>query len=109
MPGGDGTGPMRQGPMTGGGFGRCGAGSAPGAQDGIRGRGGAFGRGQGQRNRRWAPEWSGWRRTVDWVRGAATRSPDVQPQEPYPDLAALESELQRLRTRIEELEATSKK
>lgn len=63
MPGFDGTGPLGQGPMTGGGFGNCGAGVAPAADAGNvrpvqfpRGWGwaggfgcfGRFGRGRGR-------------------------------------------------------------
>jgi hypothetical protein len=62
MPRGDGSGPMGQGPMTGGGFGPCGGGARYGGRGGGYGPGGGgygrgFGRGQGFRNRRWAPAW----------------------------------------------------
>ncbi len=48
MPGFDGTGPLGQGPMTGGGFGPCGRGLGRGLR---RGRG--FGMGRGFRRRFW--------------------------------------------------------
>ncbi len=46
MPGFDGTGPLGQGPMTGGGFGFCGRGYGRGIR---RGRGFGMGRGFGRR------------------------------------------------------------
>ena len=50
MPGFDGTGPMGQGPMTGGGFGPCGRGLGIRRGRGFRMvRGGGFGRGRGYR------------------------------------------------------------
>lgn len=95
MPGGDGTGPMKQGPMTGGGWGPCGGG---------RGRGTGFGRGQGRRNRRWAPEWSCWRRTGAWERTGAQPPTETERRELQRDEAALEHELQFIRARMTELE-----
>lgn len=52
MPGMDGSGPLGQGPMTGGGFGRCGGGQGMGRGRGMgggggKGRGGGGGRGFG--------------------------------------------------------------
>jgi hypothetical protein len=77
--------------MTGGGWGPCGSG---------RGRGTGFGRGQGRRNRRWAPEWSGWRRE----RTGANSPPETERRELQRDEAALEHELQLIRARMSELE-----
>lgn len=48
MPGMDGTGPMGQGPMTGGGFGRCNPNADP-AMYGGRGMGRGMGQGRGNR------------------------------------------------------------
>lgn len=48
MPGFDGTGPMGEGPGTGGGFGICGAARNPGLGGGFAG----YGRGPGRRARR---------------------------------------------------------
>ena len=99
MPGGDGTGPMREGPMTGGGFGPCDRNSgARGSGYGVRcggfGRGGGlgreFGRGRGFRNRRWASEWSG-------------QAQVESPAEPGL-IQRLSAEVERLRERIAELE-----
>jgi hypothetical protein len=105
MPGGDGTGPMREGPMTGGGFGPCGAGHGRGTDLGRgQGRGAGFGGGQGRRNRRSAPEWSGWRRTGVWGRPGAPWSPETEQDELRRDEAALETELQLIKARITELD-----
>lgn len=53
MPGFDGTGPMGQGALTGGGRGRCGAGQQQVAQGGMGNQGGAgYGRGRGARRGR---------------------------------------------------------
>ena len=97
MPGGDGSGPMGQGPMTGGGFGPCGGGAGYGARGGGYGRGGGgfgrgFGRGQGFRNRRWTPAWT-------------TEGPDAQPNEPGL-LQRLTDEVEHLKERIAELTKT---
>jgi hypothetical protein len=54
MPGFDGTGPLGQGPLTGGGFGYCGRGYARGFGRGVRrGRGLGYGRGYGMGRRFW--------------------------------------------------------
>lgn len=94
MPGGDGTGPMRQGPMTGGGFGPCGDGAGQRGAGGGYGRGAGgfgrgFGRGQGFRNRRWATDWSG-------------QNQDTSPAEPGL-LQRLSAEVDHLKERIAEL------
>lgn len=105
MPGGDGTGPMREGPMIGGGFGPCGGGRRS-AGSGFGARGGGYGRGAGWRNRRWAPDGSGWRRAGAWNQAAAPWSPENERDMLQRDEAALESELEHLRARIAELEKT---
>lgn len=100
MPGGDGTGPMRQGPLTGGGFGPCGSGGGSrSAQDDFRGQRGGFGRRQGRRNRRGAPEWSGWRRARAWTQAPGNERDGLHREE-----KVLETELELLRARIAELE-----
>ena len=91
--------------MTGGGFGPCGSGHGRGMDFGRgQGRGAGFGRGQGRRNRRWAPEWSGWRRTGLWGRAGAPPSPESERDELQHDEAALEAELQLIKARITELD-----
>ncbi len=97
MPGGDGTGPTREGPMTGGGFGPCGGANRRTAGGGF-GRGGAFGGGRGWRNRRQATQWSGRRRTRAWTQ-ALDEQDGLQREE-----KAIETELELLRARIAELE-----
>lgn len=94
MPGGDGTGPLSRGPMTGGGFGHCSAGP---------GRGNGFGRGQGGRNRRWAQDGPLRQRMGVWNKTSAPRSPDIERNELQRQKAALETELEHLRSRIAEL------
>jgi len=72
MPGGDRTGPMGGGPMTGWGRGYCGGSQAPRfAIGGFGGRGRGYGRGGGGggwgwRNRFWATGAPGWMRGA-WV------------------------------------------
>ena len=104
MPGGDGTGPMRRGPMTGGGFGPCGGGLARRfGRGGFHGRGGSSGGGRGWGNRRWAPDPPGWRRTAFWETAARPRTPDDERKILEDETSALENELERLQTRIAEL------
>lgn len=97
MPGGDGTGPMREGPMTGGGFGPCGGAGRKPASAGF-GRRGALGGGRGWRNRRQAAEWSG-RRTRAWTQVLDDEKDGLHREE-----KVLETELELLRARIDELE-----
>ncbi|HOP39776.1 MAG TPA: DUF5320 domain-containing protein [Geobacteraceae bacterium] len=119
MPRGDGTGPTGFGPMTGRAAGYCAGYPAPGFMNPLYGRGfggggWARGGGFGWRNRFYATGLTGWQR--------AGMGP-VPPYAPFaPDYAApftkeqqvealkgqagyLESELEAIRKRIEELEA----
>jgi len=98
MPGGDRTGPIGGGPMTGWGRGFCGESQMQGfASGGFGGRGRGFGRagagGRGWRNRFWATG------TPGWMRGAAV-PPAFAGAEPTAD-----TELQWLEQRSTELEA----
>jgi hypothetical protein len=110
MPGFDGTGPVGSGPRTGGGFGFCPPGSGPFFSRGLYGAGrGGFPRGGG-RGRAWGGGRG--RRWADY--------PPPAPPAPYPaasgpasgDEAAflreqakgLQSELEAVRQRLEELE-----
>jgi hypothetical protein len=90
MPGGDGTGPMSRGPVTGGG--------------GGRGRGMGFARGQGRRNRRWAQPWSGWRTSGLWGSTPTPRPPETERDRLERDKAALETELENLSSRLADLD-----
>ena len=66
MPGFDGTGPLGQGAMTGGGFGYCGSGRRPGYGLGGLGRGRRLGRGLGPGYGYWRAMGSyRWPRTLD--------------------------------------------
>ena len=109
MPGGDRSGPMGEGPLTGGGFGYCGNSSYPQrfSRVGFGAWRGGFGRSRGWRNRFWATGRPGWQRMGEWE--FADRPPDVTAEklELQRVTAALEAELKRLRARIEELEGAS--
>ncbi len=89
MPGGDRTGPMGRGPMTGRGAGLCAGDALPGYANpmGGRGRGG----GRGWRHRFWATGLAGRQR-----RGAGRAAPPVE--------AGGESELDALQAQAESLE-----
>ena len=110
MPGGDRTGPMGGGPLTGGGFGYCATSPERGfSRNGIGGRQGGFGRGHGRRNRFWATGRPGWLRAVDWEDPILPRDVAAERSDLQHETAALEAELQRLRARIEELESPTSK
>ena len=102
MPGGDGTGPMGTGTMTGWGRGFCGEQHATGAE---RGGGG----GGGRRNRFWATGARGWMPGP----GASPTPADAAPT-PEGELqwliqraAALESEQEQISARLSELNQES--
>ena len=111
MPGGDRTGPMGGGPLTGGGFGYCGGASYPRgfSRSSFGGRQGSFGRGGGRgwRNRFWATGRTAWQRAVDWEDPIRPRDLAAERSDLRRETAVLEAELQRLRARIEELETSS--
>ena len=64
MPGGNGTGPLGEGPMTGRGAGYCTGFSQPGSMNGMVGRGG-----RGRRNRNFQFGQTGWLRPANWSTG----------------------------------------
>lgn len=113
MPGGDRTGPMGRGPMTGWGLGTCGGAARPGL-----GRGGGWGRdfgggggwGRGWRHRYWATGQPGWARAQAWGvptppwHGAVDPPAEVEKQMLEEQTANLEAELAWMRSRLEELE-----
>ena len=108
MPGGDRTGPMGNGPLTGGGFGFCGGDSNTRrfSRSGFGGRQSGFGRGRGWRNRFWATGRTTWQRAADLVDPIRPGNVAAERSDLQQETAALESELQRLRARIEELETS---
>lgn len=120
MPGGDGTGPMGMGPMSGRGAGYCAGFATPGFASRLfgggfwgwgRGRGG----GRGWRHMFYATGLPGWARVGMGVAGAAmaagafamTRQQEVDVLKQQADQAA--GVLERLRQRISELEAGAEK
>jgi len=97
MPGGNRTGPMGFGPMTGRGLGFCAGYSAPGFMNPSQawGWGGGSGRGRGWRHRYWATGIPGWA----WSWPAQTGFPAVQPGL----VASAASEVELLRQQAEYL------
>ncbi|MBN1908636.1 MAG: DUF5320 domain-containing protein [Pirellulales bacterium] len=116
MPGGDRTGPMGQGPMTGRGAGYCAGYPVPGTMNGPGrgfgrgfGRGGGFGGGRGWRHRFYATGLTGWQR-------AAAAVPPVAPAQPVEtreeEIALLRqqaemlgSSLEQIKQRLDELQS----
>ena len=130
MPGGDSTGPMGMGPMTGRGAGLCAGYPAPGYMNpgpgGGLGRGGGFGRGGGWGRRNWfyATGLTGWQRaaygypsytgTVPYgAPYAAPYGPTVTKQQELDELKGqaeyIEDTMDGINKRIAELEAEIKK
>ncbi len=130
MPGGDGTGPMGMGPMTGRAAGYCAGYAVPGFMNPVggrggwgRGRGGGFGgHGRGWRNMYWATGLPGWARSawgVPYAPAPAAAAAGPYAAHPYApptsrdaELEALRSQadyfsgaLEEIRKRIDELEA----
>jgi len=119
MPGFDGTGPLGQGPRTGGGFGYCPPGSGPAYGTGWIGRG--AGRGGlpwgGGRGRAWGGGrgW-GWRAMVGGYQPPTWGPMPMAQWTPQQELEALqaqaqamEGDLQSIRQRITELESEAGK
>lgn len=99
MPGGDGSGPLGRGPLTGRGAGYCTGNDAPGATTAGRGRGGA-GRGPGfgggrMRRGGWNGPGGRWSRLAD-----ATRPPVAPANASGGDVA---QRFERLQAEVEEL------
>jgi hypothetical protein len=91
MPGGDRTGPMGQGPMTGRGFGLCAGFGRPGYASGGfgRGMGRGFGRGRGM----------GWGRGFGWRGGFAYPAQPV-PYRSFPTGAEVREDLESYRDEL---------
>ena len=124
MPGGDRTGPMGMGPMTGRAAGYCAGSPVPGYMNNAAGRGfgGGFGRGfggggRGRRNRYYATGLTGWQQRAAAAPPVAPQAAPAQaaPVEPAisreQELAALRQQaeflgdsLEQIKSRIEELQ-----
>ncbi|MDD5005361.1 MAG: DUF5320 domain-containing protein [Candidatus Omnitrophica bacterium] len=119
MPGGDGTGPMGLGPMTGRAAGYCAGYSMPGYINPIPGRGyfgrgrGFFGRGGGRGRRNWyhATGLTGWQRAsigMPAFGGVYPYAPEVTPKQEADILRneadVLKKQLEDIQGRIETLE-----
>jgi len=120
MPGGDGTGPVGMGPMTGRAAGYCAGYGVPGFMNPVPGRYGAWGggfwggrgRGCGWRNRYWATGLPGWARAGIPAWGGIAYAAAPQPEQELGMLRtqaeSLEETLADIRKRIEELDAQTK-
>jgi len=125
MPRGDGTGPMGMGSMTGRGAGWCAGFGAPGYANPIPGRGlgMGFGRGggffggrggRGRRNMYYATGLPGWMRyggyaaPYDYQANYMTPNPEMEKQNLMSQADALQSELDFIRKRLDEMEPGEK-
>ena len=110
MPGGDRTGPMGMGPMTGRGAGFCGGTGVPGFANrgpGLgfgRGRGGRGG-GNGRRNMFHATGLTGWQRAAHGQPGRASRPRTWRSRLSRPRSARCSRSSMRMKKRLAELEA----
>ena len=109
MPGGDRTGPMGMGPMTGRGAGFCGGAGAPGV---ISRMGGAFlGRGRGRGGRGWrnmfyATGLPGWMRSgPGGVAPATAEASGAEKQFLQEQVELLQSQLEAVKKRLAEFQA----
>ena len=119
MPGRDGTGPMGQGAMTGGGFGPCGSGRGTGRSFFGRGaffcRGGGRGMGTGmQGGGRGFRHWFRATGLTRWMRGSAPflgAASNTETEKEYlkQEAEVLQAEMDALKKRMAELETASKK
>ena len=127
MPGGDGTGPMGMGPMTGRAAGYCAGYGMPGFMNALGGRGygrvygGGYGRGGGRG--RGFGRGMGWGRGVGWGAGPGYYAPqpygygsaypqaDPQSERQYLENEAkvLQEELEEIKKRLAEVEAQEAK
>jgi len=94
MPGGNGTGPMGAGPMTGRGLGRC-----AGFASGGFGRGLGMGRGFGRGNRFWARGYGNFAQ----FQPAAVLTKEQQLQSLQQDAEIIEADLKDIKSQIEQL------
>ena len=105
MPGRGRTGPIGQGPLTGWGHGNCATSSASrGPHDEVGGRRGGVGRRGSWRHRFRASGRSGRLRIGRWYDPVPPWSAGAQQLELPRKVAELESELERIRTRLDEIQ-----
>jgi len=110
MPGGDGTGPLGMGPMSGRGAGSCGGFGVPGYANPVMGRG-RGGRGRGLGRMFWAagvPVCArlGWG-ALSYVFGPPT--PEVERETLKQQMGAMEAQLDAIKRRLEELQGSQTK
>ncbi len=121
MPGGDRTGPLGMGPMTGRAAGYCAGYSVPGFANPVPGRGfgrrGGRGGGRGYRNWYYATGLAGWQRAAGaypgYVPGGMDAAPPVYTAENQVEMLKNQAEyfrgaLEDINRRIEELEKEAK-
>lgn len=103
MPGGDGTGPMGMGPMTGRGAGFCSGSGMPGFMN--RGGRGMHGRGRGWRHCFNATGLTGWQRqAMGWTPfGGAAPMPGAAPADSQQELQALQQQVQAMENTLQQL------
>ena len=111
MPGGDRTGPMGAGPMSGRGAGYCAGFNQPGYMSpGFRGRGAGFGGGgggRGRRNRLWATGMPGWMRFGGGLQAPPVKaSGDAERDLLLRQSEILQQQLDVLQQRLEALAST---
>ncbi len=108
MPGGDGTGPLGQGPLTGRAAGFCADYEVPGFANPIPGRGRGMGRGfgapvgggRGRRNRFFATGQPGWMRDS----APSAGEPATEQETLRNQIQALQSQLNQVQNRLSELD-----
>ncbi len=113
MPRGDKTGPMGMGPMSGRGAGYCGGSGMPGYANAAPGRGfsmgagrgrGCGGGGRGHRNMFYATGLPGWMRFGGYAAPYQKPDPKIEKQTLRNQAAALQSELDSIKQRLDEIE-----
>lgn len=121
MPGGDGTGPMGMGPMTGRAAGYCVGYGVPGFMNAIPGRGLGMGLGRsrgfrgcgggrGWRNMFYATGLAGWQRAaMGWPASVAEPTPEAEKDFLKGQAEMLQAQLEEVKNRLDELAAKETK
>jgi len=115
MPGGDRTGPMGMGPMTGRGAGFCAGYGAAGYANAVPSRGMGFGRGRGFGGggrgwRHWfyATGMPGWMRSGGYPAANQATDPEMEKRVLKNQADALQSELDSVKNRLSEIETETR-